>query len=134
MNQDLHRITELELKAASGELTPEEEEELRAFLNEDPERWERFEERLDKDKTLEKIGLVRGWEAAREKSLQRTLGELSRRRRGRPTIWPRILAAASVLLILGGVYIYKASKRSEAGPEPVAVVKDVLPGGNRATL
>lgn len=134
MKQDLHRITELELKAASGEITPTEEEELRNFLDQDPERWERFEERIDKAKAVDKTILVHQWEDARQRSLHRTLGELSRGRIIRHVAWPRMLAAASVLLIMVGVAIYKATKRPLIGPAPIAITDDILPGGNRATL
>jgi transmembrane sensor len=134
MKQDLQRITELELKAAAGDISPEEVRELREYLEQDPDRWQRFVDRTDPRKVKDKLELVHGWEAARERSMQRTLGEFTRRRLVRRMAWPRMMAAASVLLILATIIMYRVTRRRAAEPAAVAQVRDLQPGGNRATL
>jgi transmembrane sensor len=48
--------------------------------------------------------------------------------------WMRIAAAAAILLVLGTAAFWLVRTRETDLPTPVATVKDISPGGNKATL
>ena len=69
---------------------------------------------------------------------QPVLAELSRRTKNRERIqtiwWRRLAVAAVLLLIVGGAWFWLSRTKPSPSPIPAVAVKDLLPGGNRATL
>src|ERR1700761_3395351 len=102
MQENNQRITELELKAAAGDLSPEEERELLAFLNQDPENWKRFEERTDPQNVRERLARLQRFEDAKKRSLSEVLVKLHGRPDHRMVRWTWLAAAASVVLLASG--------------------------------
>ena len=136
MANDIRRITELTYKAASGTITPEEWEELSAFVHTSPENWNRFEERIEKLRVKERLEILRQWENAKEASEEKVLHALSLRNKPYVRMWKRGLVAASVVIIAGGLTIWKMKSEKVMPPASnvIAVQNDVLPGTNKAIL
>jgi len=135
MEQDNSRITELTYKYASGEITPEEREELEAYLAGDFERMARLRQRTDKETVGKKVSILQQWEVARAKSLEKALNNVKLENLSKIRIIRRTLMAAAILLVLAGVGVYKSRLNRVARPQQsVAHETTILPGGDKATL
>ncbi len=136
MANDIRRITELTYKAASGTITPEEWEELSAYVHESPENWKRFEERIEKLRVNERLEILRQWERAKEVSEGKVIQDLYIQRKSYVRMWKRVLVAAIVVLIAGSVAIWKMKSEKNVPPvaKDIALQNDVLPGTNKALL
>ena len=137
MAHDIKRITELSYKAASGIITPEEWDELSAFLHESPENWRRFEERIGKSKVTETLELFRQWDKAKEEGKERMMQVADVQHKRTLSIWQKALIAASIIIIVGNVAIWKmmrSGKEGLPGPKVLIAQNDILPGTNKAIL
>lgn len=137
MGHDIKRITELSYKAASGIITPEEWDELSAFLHESPENWRRFEERIGKSKVTETLALFQQWDKAKEEGKERMMQIPDVQQKRTLSIWQKALIAASVIIIIGNAVIWKmmrSGKEGLRGPKVLIAQHDILPGTNKAIL
>jgi transmembrane sensor len=135
------RLEELLYRLVKGEITDEEHQELRSIIDGDPDfraaydavvnpdvRKTRIAEYAEKrarigdpEKGFERFAHRRGWHQ------KRAVG-----------VWALLGVAASVLMVLGGVYLFVRTSRSgNSGtnqPAQIAAVKDIAPGKDKAVL
>jgi len=141
MSVDKKRITELTLRAASGSITPEEQDELDAYLDAAPDNRVRFEERINRQRVT--LGL-QGWEVA-EKTEDESWSRISRKMAGidqaagRRVIFLRRAYAIAVTLVLAvaGAWLLWMNRHhpsDQSVPTAFTTHHDILPGGNKATL
>jgi len=140
MSVDKKRITELTLRAASGSITPEEQDELDAYLDAAPDNRIRFEERINRQRVT--LGL-QGWEAA-EKMEDESWSRISRKMAGNDQATRRVIflrrayaIAATVILAIAGAWLLWMNRHhpsDQAMPAVFTTHHDILPGGNKATL
>lgn len=109
-------------------LTIEEKEELDEWIMESDENMILFEKMTD-EKNLEQAA---GW--FKQMNVEEALKETKRKIKQRKPfhLLPYAIAAAVVILIIAGVYIYKNNNQTNT---TIAVKKqDIMPGSNLATL
>src|SRR5882757_3190905 len=132
------RITELQLKYVSGELTPEEQAELDLFLDAAPANRRRFEQRIQQPHVIESLA---AWSIA-EKTEKDNWSDVPNPQRGAKIVQlfmplrKRLTVAAAFLVIAIGAFLLYRQRLTPFPQKQVAVVpaKDLQPGGNKATL
>jgi len=134
------RITELTIKYVSGELTQEEQAELNLFLDAatEPDNRRRFEQRIQQLKVRESLA---AWSIA-EKTEKDSWSDVPNPQRGAKIVQlfsplrKRLTVAAAFLVIAVGAFLIYRQRVTSFPQKQVAVVpvKDLLPGGNKATL
>ena len=140
---DTRRITLLTLKYIRGEISPEEQAELNAWLDASPLNRERFNERIKSENILLAHALLQEAEDVKEGTMQRLYENPSA---DPPTParvmplpgrrWVRIAVAAAVLgVVFGGAWLWMSKNTiTNHSVASAAPAKDFLPGGNRAVL
>jgi ferric-dicitrate binding protein FerR (iron transport regulator) len=111
-------------------LTEEEKEELDAWILASDENMILFEKMTD-EKNLEQAA---GW--FKEMNVEEELREIKRKiKQRRPFhLLPYAIAAAVVILIVAGIYIYQSNSNRNKTTSIAVSKQDIMPGSNKATL
>ncbi|WP_316838223.1 FecR family protein [Pedobacter nutrimenti] len=145
--QQLHEIIELINKQFKNELSATEEKQLQAWLDSDLENKVLFDQLNDADYRrvqLQAMGSFTDEETALAGFLAKqklTKQKLTKQKFEKKTykLWPRIAAAAAILLIVGlSIFFYtsyfSAPRHSGAGQDLGLASNDIKPGSNKAYL
>ena len=125
---DKSRINELTIKHMLGTLTPGEKAELDRFLDGEPDRRRRFNERVARTAMQHSLEAFLEAEKRRKRRASRR-GQRLRVRRLMP------YAAAVLLLAAAGIYWLKRDRLPVVPANPlVQTEQDILPGSNKAIL
>lgn len=135
------KAEELIRKYLEGTATPEEEALLEAWYISMAQAQPEVTADLDYSKTGEEM--LRSLRAEQGEMGLRGIGTGQREEGTQPTvktpvrrIWPRVVAAASVLVVLaiGSIFVLRKKPGQAVVETPVLAANDILPAGVRATL
>ncbi|WP_316834603.1 FecR family protein [Pedobacter nutrimenti] len=130
-DQNIDRIIYLLATKAAGELNAEELSELEAWKDIAPINRETADEVSVTGFTAD---LLNNWKQEKaDHSLGRVRQQINRK--NFRVLWPRIAAAAAVLLVVGlGVFFYTQRHLEGSGATSDLLANDIKPGGNKAYL
>lgn len=130
--QELLRISigKLVAKEIDGTITGEEKERLETFLNTNPESRIIYEDLINEHHRNILFDDLQAYDG--QLAFKRFEEKIQPRPMTRKRIWPKLVAAAVLLLVSGiGLYFYTGPAIQ---PLQQTIVRDVSPGGNKATL
>lgn len=135
MKETPYRIAYLIAGYIRNTLSEQEQDELDNWVNEKDDNLKLFEDLTDEDNInanlawMDQVQTEQSFQALKEKGAF----EIRKKRRSIPPIW---LAAASLVLVIGLIYmVWYSNQKQAATPELAGVETGLLqPGGNRATL
>ncbi|SHE39147.1 FecR family protein [Pedobacter caeni] len=130
MNKTNHRLRELFNHYADKTASGEEKQELWDYIN-DPVFSNEIDVLIGQD--YERPHQEKGMnDQQRAAVLKNVLGTGTSIKPASTPLWPRLIAAASILIIIGiGLYFYKTDEQNR---QETAYRQDVSPGKNKATL
>src|SRR6185312_6711244 len=126
---DKVKLTDLYRKYLEQRLSPEELTEFRMAVHQ-PENETVFHELLDDRWDSLQENLLQDLPQGADQRLFAQLDQRPVRRR----LWPRIAAAASILIVFGAGYAIYHHKTKIAGEAQLAAKNDIEPGSNQAIL
>lgn len=130
MDKTNNRLREIFNRYTSKMASEEEKNELWDYIN-DPVFANEIDELIGEDyaRPHQERGLSNQQKSA---ILQNVFKRKTQVRPTRASLWPRLIAAASILIIIGiGLYFYHADQKNE---QETAYLQDVPAGKNKATL
>jgi transmembrane sensor len=130
MNKTNHRLRELFNRYADKTASSEEKQELWDYIN-DPVFSNEIDALIGQD--YERLHQEKGMSDQQKMFvLQNVLGTGITIKPASTPLWPRFIAAASILIIVGiGLYFYKTEQQNNL---ETAYRQDISPGKNKATL
>jgi len=133
MEQNL-RIADLITAYLQQRLNPDEEKELSDWLEASAENREIFRQIVNEKKLGADLATIKSFDAATALQKIKQFPQLPARDKVIFIRWPRIAAAASILLVLsfGGYFLLHKTKPIQ--PLAQNQIHDIAPGGNKATL
>lgn len=139
MNNAVHKLSELAFKYLKGELDASETDELNAYLAASEDNRLFFEELISKDNLNTKLESVYGVD--QYDMWKNIVAATPQLQKGRRIIMPSSLkyAAAVILFAALGTYVF-VNRSQKTGVVKIVIPtvspaqKDLLPGGNKATL
>lgn len=131
MDKQYNKLAGIILKSASGGLSPEEQQQLDAYLQASEANRQKYRE-LTSAATLEqKLLRYEAWENVRTANYQQLLQRIHppKRRTFRP--WHYAAAAAVLALLIAGILLWQTPQRNAS---PFAHAADIAPGKTGAVL
>ncbi|TDX01823.1 FecR family protein [Dinghuibacter silviterrae] len=136
----LFRAAQLVARYKEGLLSRAESDDLQQWLDVSPRHREWFDELLDQEERFSrKLDVFKDLNADTERALKEVMAKagmapvMAQSKTVRYTPWVAGIAA-SVLLLLGGFALYRYWPAHQVAPQVAAVVNDILPGQDKATL